>query len=68
MKKRYVHVNLRSNFRTKAEKGHGREISFLYREQAFLQGTHTEHFRRNSILTFPSNEQETVRYKIVCSN
>lgn len=39
----YVHVNLRSNFRTKAEKGHGREISFLYREQAFLQGTHTEH-------------------------
>lgn len=43
MKKRYVHVNLRSNFRTKAEKGHGWEISFLYREQAFLQGTHTEH-------------------------
>ena len=43
MKKRYVYVNLRSNFRTKAKKGHGWEISFLYREQTFLQGTHTEH-------------------------
>ena len=68
MKKRYLYVNLRSNFRAKAEKGHGWEISFLYREQAFHQGTHTEHFRRNSISTFSSNEQETVRYKVVCSN